>query len=104
MYDRPDWARPTPRPTPPGVDMVIDDELNDSVRTINMMDASSRVFDMSNVAAAIAEAVELLVWSADNVEEYFPRESLEVNEAGEIIVTLKHGDFKILITPEHSLY
>ena len=71
IYDRPDWARPTP----PGVDMVIDDELNDSVRTINMMDASSRVFDMSNVAAAIAEAVELLVWSADNVEKYFPRES-----------------------------
>ena len=64
MYDRPDWARPTPRPTPPGVDMVIDDELNDSVRTINMMDASSRVFDMSNVAAAIAEADELPVWSA----------------------------------------
>ena len=31
-------------------------------------------------------------------------ESLEVNEAGEIIVTLKHGDSKILITPEHSLY
>ena len=38
------------------------------------------------------------------MEEYFPRESLEVNEAGEIIVTLKHGDSKILITPEHSLY
>jgi hypothetical protein len=27
-----------------------------------------------------------------------------VNEAGEIMVTLKHGDSKILITPEHSLY
>jgi hypothetical protein len=27
-----------------------------------------------------------------------------VNEVGEIIVTLKHGDSNILITPEHSLY
>ena len=27
-----------------------------------------------------------------------------MNEAGEIIVTLKHGDSKLLITPEHSLY
>ena len=38
------------------------------------------------------------------MEEYFPRESLEINEAGEFIVTLKHGVSKILITPEHSLY
>jgi hypothetical protein len=78
--------------------------MDDNVRTVNMMDASSRVFDMSDVATVIAEADELPVWSADNVEEYSPRESLEVNEAGEIIVTLKHGDSKILITPEHSLY
>ena len=49
--------------------MVIDDEMNDSVRMINMMDASSRVFVMSDVAAAIAEADELPVWSAANVEE-----------------------------------
>ena len=41
--------------------MEIDDEMNDSVQTINMMDASSRVFDMSDVAAAIAEADELPV-------------------------------------------
>ena len=40
----------------------------------------------------------------NNVEEYFPRESLEVNVAGEVIITLKHGDSKIRITPEHSLY
>ena len=85
IYDRPDWWA---RPTPPGFDIVIDDEMNDSVRTINMMDASSRVFDMSDVAAAIAEADELPIWNAANVEEYFPHESLEVNEAGEIIVTL----------------
>jgi hypothetical protein len=69
-----------------------------------MMDALSRIFDMSDVVAAIAEADEFPVWSAANVEEYFPCESLEVNEAGEIIVTLKHRDSKILITPEHSLY
>jgi hypothetical protein len=37
-----------------------------------MMDASSRMFDMSDVAAAIAEADKLLVWSEANVEEYFP--------------------------------
>ena len=36
--------------------------MDDNVRTVNMMDASSRVFDMSVVAAAIAEADELLVW------------------------------------------
>jgi hypothetical protein len=40
----------------------------------------------------------------DSVEEYSTRESLEINEAEEIIITLKHGDSKILITPEHSLH
>ena len=94
IYDRPDFARPTP----PGFVMKLDKEMNDSVRTVNMMDASSRIFDMSDVAAAIAEAEGLLVRSAANVEEYFPRESLEVNKAGEIMVTLKHEDSKILIT------
>ena len=29
---------------------------------------------------------------------------MEVKEAGEIIITLKHGDSKVLITPDHSLY
>ena len=29
---------------------------------------------------------------------------MEVNEAGEIIITLKHGDSKVLITSDHSLY
>jgi hypothetical protein len=100
IYDRDDYARPTP----PGFDIEIDNEMDDSVPTVNMMDASSRVFDMSDVAAAIAEADELPVWNADNVEEYFPREFLEINEAGEIIVTLKHGDSKILMTPKYSLY
>ena len=57
IYDRTDWARPTP----PGFDKVIDDEMSDSVRTINMMDASSRVVEMSDVAAAIAETDELPV-------------------------------------------
>ena len=98
--DRPDFAMPTP----PGFDMELDNEMDDSIGTVNMMDASSRTFDMSDVAAAIAEADELPIWSAANVKEYFPRESSKVNEAGEIIVTLKHGDSKILITPEHSLY
>ena len=27
-----------------------------------------------------------------------------INEAGEIIITLKHGDTKVLITPDHSIY
>jgi hypothetical protein len=72
--------------------MELDNEINHSVRTVNIMDVSSRIFDMSDVVAAIAEADELPVWSAANVEEYFPRESLEVNEAGEIIVTINHGD------------
>ena len=51
--------------------MKLDNEMDDSVRTVNMMDASSRVFDMSDVAAAIAEADELPVWSADNVRTTF---------------------------------
>jgi hypothetical protein len=100
IYDRTDYALPTP----PGFEMELDNEMDDSQRTVNMMDASTRRFDMSDVAAAIAEADELPIWNAANVEEYFPCESLEVNEAGEIIVTLKHGDSKILIIPEHSLY
>jgi hypothetical protein len=100
IYDRPDFSRPTP----PGFAMKLDNEIADSVRTVNMMDASFRTFDMSDVAAAISEADELPIWSTANGEEYFPRENLEVNEAGEIIVTPKHGDSKLLITPEHSLY
>jgi hypothetical protein len=52
IYDSPDSARPTP----PGFEMETDNEIDDSVRTVNMMDASSRMFDMSNVAAAIAKA------------------------------------------------
>ena len=59
IYDREDFARPTP----PGFDMELDNEMDNSVRTVNMMDASSRVFDMSDVAAANAEADELPVWS-----------------------------------------
>jgi hypothetical protein len=54
--------------------MELDNEMEDSVRTVNMMDASSRIFDMGDVAAAISEADELPVWNAANVEEYFPRE------------------------------
>jgi len=63
IYDREDFARHTP----PGFDMEIDYEMDDSVRTVNMMDASSRIFDLSDVAAAIAEADELPVWYAANV-------------------------------------
>jgi hypothetical protein len=66
--------------------------MDDSQQTINMMDASSRMFDMSDVAAAIAEADDLPIWNAAYVDKYCPRKSLEVNKAGEIIVALKHGD------------
>ena len=67
-----------------------------------MMDASE--FNMHEMAEAIAKLDELPVWVGGDIEEYFPRESLEINEAGEIIITLKHGDSKVLITPDHSLY
>jgi hypothetical protein len=100
IYDRTDYTLPTPL----GFEMDFDNEMDDSKQTVNMIDASFRRFDMSDVASAIAETDELPIWNAANVEEYFPRESLEVNETGDIIVTLKHGDSKILITPEHSLY
>jgi hypothetical protein len=69
-----------------GFQWDIDNDIDDSQRSINMMDASSRRVDLSKVAVDIAEADELSVWSADKVEEYFPRESLETNKAGEIIL------------------
>ena len=55
------------RPTAPGFDVELDNEMDDSAQTVNMMDASSRIFDLSDVAAAIAEADELPVWYAANV-------------------------------------
>jgi hypothetical protein len=64
-----------------------------------MMDASD--FNMHDV---VAELDKLPDWVGGNIEEYFPRESMEVNEAGEIIITLRHGNSKVLITPDHSLH
>ena len=69
-----------------------------------MMDAHNDTFDMSAVTAAIAEVDDTPSWIGGDLEEYFPHKSLDINEAGEIIITLKHGDSKILITPDHSLY
>jgi hypothetical protein len=44
-------------------------------------------FDMHDVSAAVSE----LDWIGGNLEEYFPHESMEVNEAGEIIITQAWG-------------
>jgi hypothetical protein len=52
---------------------------------------------ISLICQQIAEADDIPSWIGGDVEEYFPRESLEINETGEIIITLKHGDSKILI-------
>jgi hypothetical protein len=41
--------------------------MDDSQTTVNMMDKLSRRFDMNGVAAAIVEADELPIWSADCV-------------------------------------
>ena len=82
--------------------MVAESKTEEDEQQINMMDASD--FNMHDVAAAVAKLDELPDWVGGNIEEYFPRESMEVNEAGEIIITLKHGDSKVLITPDHILY
>jgi hypothetical protein len=52
IYDMPDYAMPTP----PGFDQELDKEVNDSQLTVNMMDASSKKFDVSDVAAAFKHA------------------------------------------------
>jgi hypothetical protein len=54
-YDRTEYALPTP----PEFEMELDNEIDDSQRTINMMDASSWSFNMSDDAAASAEADDL---------------------------------------------
>ena len=76
------------------VQMVAESKTDEDEQQINMMDASA--FNMNEVAAAVAELDELPDWVGGNIEEYFPRESMEVNEAGEII-TLKHGDSKVFM-------
>jgi hypothetical protein len=48
IYDRLDFSRPTP----PGFTMELDNEMDDSVRAVNMMEASSRILDVSEVVAA----------------------------------------------------
>jgi hypothetical protein len=82
--------------------MVAEAKTKEDEQQIYMMDASE--FDMHGVAAAVAELDELPDWVEGNIEEYFPKESMEVNKADEVIITLNHGDSKVLITPDHSLY
>ena len=82
--------------------MVPESKTAEDEQQIYMMGAS--VFNMHEVAEAVAELDELPDWVGGEIEEYFPRESLQINEAGEIIITLKHGDSTVLITPDHSLY
>ena len=86
----------------PAVQMVAESKTAEEEQQIYMMDASA--FNMHEVAEAVAELDELPDWVGGEIEEYFPRESLQINDAGEIIITLKHGDSTVLITPDHSLY
>ena len=88
----------------PKVQIVSEFMTSKNAQQIYMMDAHNNTIDMSAVSAAIAEAEDIPSWIGGDLEEYFPRESLDINEAREIIITLKHGDSKILITPDHSLY
>ena len=88
----------------PAVQIVFECKTSEDEQKNYMMDAHNNTFDMSAVSAAIAEADDTPSWIGSDLEEYFPRESLDINEAGEIVITLKHGDSKILITPDHSLY
>jgi hypothetical protein len=82
--------------------MVAESKTEEDEQHIYMMDANE--IDMHDVAAAVAELDELPDWMRGDIEEYFLKENMEVNEAGEIIITLQHGDSKVLITPDHSLY
>ena len=59
----------------PAVQMVAESKTAEEEHQIYMMDASA--FNMHEVAEAIAELDELPVWVGGDIEEYFPRESLE---------------------------
>ena len=54
--------------------------------------------------AAVAETLDKPCWEDSVIDEYIPREWLQLNKNGEILITLKHGDVNVLITPEHELY
>ena len=69
------------------VQMVAESKTEEDEQHIYMMYANE--IDMHDVAAAVAELDELPDWVGGDIEEYFPRESMEVNEAGEIIITLR---------------
>jgi hypothetical protein len=101
LYSRIDYVGNIPD-SAQAIQMVAESKTEEDEQQIYMMDANE--FDMRDVAAAVAELNELPDWVGGDIEEYFPRESMEVNETGEIIITLKHGDSKVLITPDHSLY
>jgi hypothetical protein len=103
IYSREDYVGNIDDSTP-AVQIVSKCKTSKDKQKIYMMDAHNDTFDMSAVLAAIADADDIPSWIGGDVEEYFPRKSLEINEAVEIIITLKHGDSKILITPDHSLY
>jgi hypothetical protein len=79
-------------------------KTSEDEQRIYMMDAHNNTFDMSAVSAAIAEADDIPRCIGGDMEEYFPHESIDIYEAKEIIITLKNGDSKMLITPDHSLY
>jgi hypothetical protein len=70
------------------VQTVAEFKAEEDEQHIYMMDANE--IDMHDIAAA----VELTDWVGGDIEEYFPRDNIKVNEAGEIIITLKHGDLK----------
>jgi hypothetical protein len=80
----------------PAVQMVVESKTEEDEQQVYMMDASD--FVMRDVSAAVAELDELPDWVGGDIEEYFPRKRMEVNEAGDIIITLKHKDSKVLIT------
>jgi hypothetical protein len=88
----------------PAVSIVSKCKTSEVQQQIYMMDAHNNTFDMSAVLAEIAEADVIPSWIGSALEEYFPRKSLDINEAGEIIISLKHSDSKTLITSDHSLY
>ena len=92
LYSRMDYVG-TVQDSAQAVQMVAESNTEEDEQHIYMMDANE--IDMHDVAAAVAELDELPDWVGGDIKEYFPKENMEVNKAGEIIITLKHGDSKV---------
>jgi hypothetical protein len=76
----------------PSTQMVNEHKTTEDEQQLYKMLTNINRCDMRNVSAAIALADDMTNWDASKIEKYIPREWLERNEAGEIIIYPKQGD------------